>query len=179
MSALRQRSMTLIEVAIATSVLSVLMLGLLSSLNVAQRSSFYVQERQAALEAAQRQLDLVTSAGDIDAILRVPGVGSGAIKNVTEYAFQVPLRGSTLAPATATWLPLNADDPATSVDEREFAGHVRVIEDVDGDGVLTSDEDFDDDGAVDLIEVQVIVAWRSKALDGADSQVELISRVHR
>lgn len=174
-----RRDFSLVEVVIATGMLAVFLLGLTSALQLGQQSATLAREQQAALEAANRQLDLITSAGDVDQILRVAGTGGGGAKDVGEYAFAVPYGEGALSPASAAYLPLNPDAAGTAGDESQLPGHVRVIEDVDGDGVIGGDEDLDGDGSVDYLEVRVVVAWRSAALGGADQSLELVSRVVR
>jgi len=135
------RSLSLIEVVSATAVLTVFLLGMFSALATNQVAEVESRERQAASEAAFRQLDLVTEVPEIDEVSR--NASDQDTTAVAAYEFDVPY-------GVGTFLP--------SANAGEKAGRIFVIErgsydDDDGD------EDVDDDDSQDLLEIRAEVRW--------------------
>lgn len=149
----RQRGMTLVEVATSVALLGLLLTGIFATLATAQRAETFTRERQAASSAAFNYLDLVAAHPDF----------TGTKITWDGQAFHVPYGAATLPPASS---PINAGA------DKEKAGRIQVVElDLDGDGEA---DDYDADGAADLIEVRVTVRWKSS--DGSDQRIEALVR---
>ena len=148
------RGLTLIELVVATGVLSIVITSMFSTLAGFQRTETITRERQAAAQAAFRQLDLVGAS-------RFSG-----LSNWNGAAFDVPYNDMLLPVAS---VPINTGVNANRV------GRIVVVEvDLDGDG---SAEDYDGDGDADLLEIRVTCAWRS--VDGSDASFEAVTRRSR
>jgi hypothetical protein len=148
------RGLTLVEVVVATGVLSVVITSMFSVLGSFQRTEVMTRERQAASQAAFRHLDLV-------------GASSfGSLSSWNGAAFDVPYN-ETLLPGPS--VPINTGADADRV------GRVVIVDvDLDGDG---SAEDYDGDSVSDLVEIRVTCAWRS--VDGQDASFEAVTRRSR
>lgn len=149
--------LTLIEVVIAAGVLSLIILGMFSAMNAAQRADVLTRERAAASEACHAMLD---------SMLTGPVPIAGEAVEVTFPVMYETGNGSVaLRPATPY-----PSDPWTFIGEPQptmtMAGVAvaRV-----GVNIGTTNEANDD-----LMEVRVMVAWR--AADETDQRVEAVSR---
>jgi hypothetical protein len=143
-------ALSLVEVVFATALLLILLLGAFSALASSRRGELFAREHQAASDAAFRLVDEVASAPFGELVVGVT-------------AHPVPYGPATLPPAEASFFPPNVDDPATPADEARHAMRVIVR-----DGPVPND--YDGDGAPDLLEVEAIVAWK-----GADGSNLLVS----
>jgi prepilin-type N-terminal cleavage/methylation domain-containing protein len=148
------RGLTLIEVVVATGVLSIVLTSMFGTLGGFQRAETMTRERQAAAQAAFRQLDLV---------------GASSFSSLSGWngaAFDVRYN-DTLLPAAS--VPINTGGDA------DRCGRVVVVDvDLDGDGAA---EDYDGDSTADLVEIRVQCAWRS--VDGSDASFEAVTRRSR
>ena len=146
--------LTLVEVVIASAILSVLLLGLFSSMAHAMRMDALSREREAATRAALQEIDdrvmAVSTAADFDALVTPTPL---------DVAFHVAIDTGNgqvnLSPAQSN--PANAS-PSTQV------GRLTVTTLAEGTY----------DSVVHLIQARAIVRWRG--VDGRDSEVILVSR---
>lgn len=145
--------MTLVEIAVSLALLAVLLTGVFATLAAAQRAEIATREHQAVSAAVFKRLDVVASHPSF----------SGTLTTWNGATFHVRYGEHVLQPATS---PLNAGA------NREKVGRIEVVAvDVDGDDVP---DDYDGDGSPDLIEIRIVVAWRSG--DGSDRQYDALVR---
>ena len=163
----RRDGLTLLEVVFAVVVLSVVLLGVFSAMNSAQRADVLTRERQAASEKASEMLDTLLSG-------EVPAAGA-----FLAIPFEVPFNTGragarpNLTPAEPfptdawTWAGAPVPSPVTQA----------------GIAVARVGVDMTNDGGIDannanLMEVRVVVAWRSAAwqVGQSDQQLELVGR---
>lgn len=156
--------LTLIEIVMATAVLSIVLLGMFGAMDSSQRADVLTRERAAAAEACHSMLD---------SVLTGPMPGSG---NALELAFavnydtgngNVPLKPATTYPSDP-WTFKGSGSGAPMLAGVAVAGVAIVKGGVNvGDGTPNEDN-------TNLIEARVLVAWRSA--DGSDQRVEATSR---
>jgi hypothetical protein len=137
--------LTIVEVAIALGVLSVLVSGLFSSLMTTLRTDVAVEERRAASATASRELDRV---------LADPGL---AFVSAVSY-FDVQRETGRVAAAGQNLLASAAPLPAGWTQAR--AGRIEVVRDPGGLGP-------------DLLRITVSVRWR--AADLTTQQLDLVA----
>ena len=146
----KYRSLSLLETTLSLVLLLVVLGAVFTSVNVASRSERNGRERQAAKAAANAALQELR-------VLPFEETPRGV--NLESHAFAVSANSGAgpfaLPPASAAFEPLN-----TAAEDR--AGHVSVLEDPEGDGTA------------ELLELRVVVAWRSTG--GADERLELVTR---
>lgn len=141
--------LTLVEVTFAMAVLALVLVGVFSTVSVAQRATTYTKERQAASESAFEQLDLMMAT---------------PFNAMVDGGFHVTLdtgRGTTtnMRPAAPTFFSPGADDTS-------MAGHIRIVPLAAGDP--------QGDGTSDLAEVRITVAWR--AADDTNQRLDVVTR---
>ncbi len=144
---------SLVEIAIATGVLTLFLAGVFGCLSMAQRGQIMARERQLAMEAAQARVNSIASLpfDDIDDT-------DGSTFSIVYRFDDADADGEVDAGETVA-LP--------SGDSAADAGRVQVVSDLDGDGAA---DDLDDDGVADRVEIRAIVLWRS--VDGSVQQIE-------
>lgn len=163
----RRGGLTLLEVVFACVVLSVVLLGVFSAMGSAQRADVLTRERQAASEKASEMLDTLLS-GEVPA--------AGAFQAI---AFDVPFNTGRagLAPNLTPAEPFPMDAwtwagaPAPSSVTQAGIAVARV-------GVDPTNDAGTDANNANLMEVRVVVAWRSAAWRPGqpDQQLELVGR---
>lgn len=151
----RDAGLTLIEVAIALAILSVILLGLFGAMAQAIKTDAMAREMEAASRELFSQIDLVTSDPDFDAMA---GLERGF---EVEYGSGAAQADGTLAIArlsppgqTANRHP---DIGATGVDESTLPGRLTAT--------LIS---------ADLLEVTAVVRWRGS--NGVDQVMASVGR---
>jgi prepilin-type N-terminal cleavage/methylation domain-containing protein len=189
--------LTLIEIVMATAVLAVVLLGMFSAMNNSQRADMLTRERAAAAEACHAMLDTMltgalpaptdpatvvlfpvyyqTGNGEVDTTNNVDDDGDGIVDDSGEVVLKPAatypsdpwtFSGTTQPGASAmTVLVGTVATPAAGV------AVVKAGVDVGN----TKDENNDD-----LIEVRVVVAWRSALVQAngtpIDQRIEATSR---
>jgi prepilin-type N-terminal cleavage/methylation domain-containing protein len=118
--------LTLIEVAISLAILSLGLAGLFSCVVTSQHATTIAKEQQAASEEALRQLDLLMSNPDFNAVLANPDQGF-------HVAVDTGSGEVNLKPASAAFFDPVTDDPS-------MAGHVRLVQ--NPDGVVPASDDL-------------------------------------
>lgn len=162
---MRRRGLTIVEVTVALALLSVVLAGAFGALAVSQRADVAAREHRAASDAAFDALEAYLGTQDLEAM-----IARGA--SAFHAAVDTGHGAVNLTPASAGFFDPGGDDPA-------MAGHVRLVLDPDEPAPPTppaeeESEDLDAALTVELVEVQVTVAWRSH--DGADRRVDVVSR---
>jgi type II secretory pathway pseudopilin PulG len=157
----RRGGLTLLEVVFAVGVLSIILLGVFSAMNTAQRADALTRERRSASEVAFAMMDTLLSG-------EAPPVVSGVV--TPEWTpFAVPHNGSTLKPADP--YPMEPFGGVAGAPEPPTVGGIPVA------GLaLTSVPDV---ANMNLIEVRVVVAWRPSdwtRVGDPDQRIELVSR---
>ena len=145
-----QAGYALIEVTFALSVFTIVMLGVAATTSLALRNEVIVREHQAASDAASAKLDEIATTPTN--LLEAMWADTG---------FFVSTNDINLPPAEQLFEKF-ADDPFTLENEAMMAGHVQIL------------VDPDNDGSTDLIEIRVLVAYRS--IECVDRLVELVHR---
>lgn len=149
-----ERGLTLIEVVFASAILSVLLLGLFSSMAHAMRMDALSREREAATRAAMQELDdrvmAVSTDTAFDALVTPTPLDVSFHVALDTGNGQVNLTPAQTSPANAS--------PSTQV------GRLTVTELTEGTY----------DGVVHLIQARAVVRWRGS--DGRDAEVILVSR---
>lgn len=144
------QGLTLIEVVIATGILSIFVLGMFSALTSAQRADVLTREHAAASEACFSMLDAVLGGAVPDS--------SGAVEVPFAVDVKTTAGARPLVPASPypddPWTFLGRTAP-TTVSQPGIAV-ARIVE------------------GEDLMEVRVTVAWR--AADNTNQRLEVVSR---
>lgn len=156
-----RRGLTLVEVAIASAVLAVLLLGLFTSMAHAMRMDALAREREAATRHALQELD-----DHVNSV--TTSAGTGGFDDLADgftRSFHVPFESGSGA---VTNLP-----PArTSPNPSGMAGYLEVTSDLDDDGDVTDERGYYS-SASNLVQARASVRWRG--VDGLDQEVVLIS----
>ncbi len=155
-----RRELTLVEVVFSTGLLGVLLAGLFAALGSARRAELYSREHQAASDQAFQLLEshAATPFGTLLELCR-DGATPDGYSAVHTQAFDVPYGQSattSLPPADEAFYPRNADDPDTPADEAAYAARVFVRVPTTG----TVELDGDADAVPDVVEIEVVVAWK-------------------
>lgn len=158
--------LTLLEVVIATAILSVVLLGMFSAMAHGLRMDALSREREAAASRALEYLDERVMVASTDtAFDDLLDLDEGFDVTVGRSNGQGDLGGYPLAEAT------NPDD-AIAPHGTGKVGRLRVTGDLDGSGSVTNDAGYYD-GKVNLVLASAVVRWRG--IDGRDQEVVVTS----
>ena len=152
--------MSLVEVAFALAILSLLITALFATLVAANRAETMSREREAVGRVAGLQLESASSTQDFDNVMTT----------FNNFAFDVPYGLADAAGVQPSLFGVNSLN--TGADVRK-AGHIAVVF-IDADGGTTTPVDYDADGNNDYVEIRVTIVWKSS--DGTPTSYGVSTR---